>query len=289
MAKSAKDYAKEQLGSLDLSYLDKERDVANSIYNTSKSSLETNFNNLLDQINSNRADTRKNFNTGRATVAENAFTQNKQNEADLASRGVGSGGLKTLGEVGNRMETGRQYSNLANEFYNTMSELDTTETQGRSQYDIDSQNLKNTLNQTLASIDARQNEAENAYNMALGQLAEQIQGRWDSNANAQAALKQQQDAAQQAHQDALNAAKQSYIAENNKALNSIVNSGASDDSKISQLMNVFGIDSTFAKNLLIQMGAIRVPKIQDSNGNLIPYSQGYNPNENYLDSLRGSW
>ena len=289
MAKSAKDYAKKQLGSLDLSYLDKERDVANSIYNTSKSSLETNFNNLLDQINSNRADTRKNFNTGRATVAENAFTQNKQNEADLASRGVGSGGLKTLGEVGNRMETGRQYSNLANEFYNTMSELDTTETQGRSQYDIDSQNLKNTLNQTLASIDARQNEAENAYNMALGQLAEQIQGRWDSNANAQAALKQQQDAAQQAHQDALNAAKQSYIAENNKALNSIVNSGASDDSKISQLMNVFGIDSTFAKNLLIQMGAIRVPKIQDSNGNLIPYSQGYNPNENYLDSLRGSW
>ena len=289
MAKSAKDYAKEQLGSLDLSYLDKERDVANSIYNTSKSSLETNFNNLLDQINSNRADTRKNFNTGRATVAENAFTQNKQNEADLASRGVGSGGLKTLGEVGNRMETGRQYSNLANEFYNTMSELDTTETQGRSQYDIDSQNLKNTLNQTLASIDARQNEAENAYNMALGQLAEQIQGRWDSNANAQAALKQQQDAAQQAHQDALNAAKQSYIAENNKALNAIVNSGASDDSKISQLMNVFGIDSAFAKNLLIQMGAIRVPKIQDSNGNLIPYSQGYNPNENYLDSLRGSW
>ena len=289
MAKSAKDYAKEQLGSLDLSYLDKERDVANSIYNTSKSSLETNFNNLLDQINSNRADTRKNFNTGRATVAENAFTQNKQNEADLASRGVGSGGLKTLGEVGNRMETGRQYSNLANEFYNTMSELDTTETQGRSQYDIDNQNLKNTLNQTLAGIDARQNEAENAYNMALGQLAEQIQGRWDSNANAQAALKQQQAAAQQAHQDALNAAKQSYIAENNKALNAIVNSGASDDSKISQLMNVFGIDSAFAKNLLIQMGAIRVPKIQDSNGNLMPYSQGYNPNENYLDSLRGSW
>ena len=129
MAQSAKDYAREQLGNLDLSYLKGEEDVANRTYGTTKNSLETNFNNLMNQINSNRLDTRKNFNTGRATVAENAYTANRQNQADLASRGIGSSGLKALGEVGNRMETGQQYSNLANKFYSTMTDLENTEKQ----------------------------------------------------------------------------------------------------------------------------------------------------------------
>ena len=44
MAQSAKDYAKKQLGELDLSYLTGEEDVANKTYNTTKGSLETNFN-----------------------------------------------------------------------------------------------------------------------------------------------------------------------------------------------------------------------------------------------------
>jgi hypothetical protein len=43
----AKAAAKKQLGALDLSYLDKEREVSNNIYNTSKNSLQTNFDNLF--------------------------------------------------------------------------------------------------------------------------------------------------------------------------------------------------------------------------------------------------
>ena len=208
MAQSAKDYAREQLGELDLSYLKGEEDAANKTYGTTKSSLQTNFNNLVNQINANRLDTRKNFNTGRATVAENAYTANRQNQADLASRGIGSSGLKTLGEVGNRMETGKQYSNLANKFYSTMTDLDNTEKQSRDQYKIDLQTAKNTLDSALAGINSRRGEAQNNYNMQLGQLAEQVQGRWDANANAQAALAQAQAAAAQAHSDAVAAAQQ---------------------------------------------------------------------------------
>lgn len=201
MAKSAKEEAKKQLGALDLSYLDKERETAQNTYNTSKSSLENNFNNLINQINSNRQDTRKNFNTGRATVAESSYDANRANQTDLASRVVGTSGLKGLGEVGNRIETGRQYSNLANQFYNDMSELDTTETQGRSQYDIDQQSLKNTYDQTMAGIASREGEAKNNYNLTLGQLAEQIQGRWDSNSNAAKALAQAKQAAQTSYEN----------------------------------------------------------------------------------------
>ena len=257
MAKTAKQYAQEQLGTLDLSHLDHERKVAQNTYNTSNSSLETNFNNLLKQLESNRADTRKNFNTGRATVAEQSYNANRTNQADLASRGVGSSGLKGLGEVGNRIETGRQYSNLANDFYSNMNELQTTEDQGRSQYAIDQQVIKNTLDQALAGIDTRKGEAQNNYNMTLGQLAEAVQSRWDANANAKAALAQAKAAAAQAHRDAVNAQKQNYGELGKQYLNTIMNDNETYktvDSKIAAVETTFGVDRATAKEIVNSLG-----------------------------------
>lgn len=250
MAQSAKDYAREQLGNLDLSYLKGEEDVANKTYGTTKGSLENNFNNLMNQINLNRQDTRKNFNTGRSTVAENAYTANRQSQADLASRGIGSSGLKALGEIGNRMETGQQYSNLANKFYSTMTDLDNTERQSRDQYDIDLQTAQNTLDSALAGIASRRGEAQNQYNQALGQLAEQVQSRWDANANAQAALAQARAAAAQAHSDAVNAAKQQLAQAKTNQLTSIMNSNLTNDKKISAIQTTFGVSPSTAQKVL---------------------------------------
>lgn len=255
MAQSAKDYAKEQLGNIDLSYLKGEEDVANKTYDITKSSLENNFNNLLNQIGSNREDVRKNFNMGRATVAENAYTANRQNQADLASRGVGSSGLKALGEVGNRMETGQQYSNLANRFYNTMNDLENTERQSRNQYDIDLQVAQNTLDNALAGIASRRGDAENQYNQALGQLAEQVQGRWDANANAQAALKQAKAAAARAHSDAVNSARSQLSNAKKQALTEIINNNnTSLDQKRAAIQTTFGVDANTATKTLQQLG-----------------------------------
>ena len=279
---SAKDYAKQQLGNLDLSYLNNERNVANSVYNRAKSSLENNLNNLIEQINNNRADTRKNFNSGRATIAENAYNANRVNEADLASRGIGNSGLKGLGEVGNRMETGQQYSNLANKFYSTMTDLDTSEKQGRSQYDIDMQTAKNTLNSTLAGIDSREAEAKNNYNLTLGQLAEAIQGRWDNNANAEASLAQARAAAAQAHSDAVNAAKQQLSEAKRQALNNIVNSGVSADKMMAQIQSTFGVDATMANNILKELG------IKPTKSFSFSINKPYTPS-NYVGQLVGGW
>jgi hypothetical protein len=269
---TAKEYAQQQLGTMDLSYLDKERENAQNTYNTSNSSLQTNFNNLLQQIENNRADTRKNFNTGRATVAEQSYNANRTNQADLASRGVGSSGLKGLGEVGNRIETGRQYSNLANDFYNNMNELKTTEEQGRSQYDIDQQVIKNTLDQALAGIDTRRGEAQNNYNMTLGQLAEQVQGRWDANDNAAKALQQAKDAAAQAHKDAVAAAKQNLELKNKEDFTKILGSGKGRNAIISDLETRFGLTNQEAQYVLSSA----------SDTGFGPYVAGYNPNFDYL-------
>lgn len=259
MAQSAKDYAKQQLGNLDLSYLKGEEDVANRTYDTTKSSLENNFNNLMNQIAANRQDTRKNFNTGRATVAENAYTANRQNQADLASRGVGSSGLKTLGEIGNRMETGQQYSNLANKFYSTMNDLDNTERQSRDQYNIDLETAKNTLDSALAGIASRRGEAQNQYNQNLGQLAEQVQGRWDANANARAALAQAKAAAAQAHSDAVRAARSQLSQVQKDQLANIVkgvdksNPKSVDEARVA-IQTVFQVDPSVATKVLQQLG-----------------------------------
>lgn len=255
MAKSAKEYAREQLGDLDLSYLKGEEDVANRTYGTTTNSLENNFNNLMNQISANRQDLRKNFNTGRATVAENAYTANKQNQADLASRGIGSSGLKALGEIGNRMETGQQYSNLANKFYSTMTDLENTEKQSRGQYDIDVQTAKNTLDSALAGIASRRGEAQNQYNQSLGQLAEQVQGRWDANANAQAALAQAKAAAAQAHSDAVNAARsQLKQAQTQKLTEIVTNKDLTLDQKRAAIQTTFQVEPATATKVLQQLG-----------------------------------
>ena len=288
MAQSAKDYAKEQLGNLDLSYLDNEKNVANNVYNTSKNSLETNFNNLLEQINNSRSDTRKNFNTGRATVAENAYNTNRNNQVDLASRGVGNSGLKGLGEVGNRMETGKQYSSLANNFYDKMNTLNTTEKQDRSQYDTDQQGVKNTLDQTLAGIASRGAEANNSYNSTLGQLSENVQNRWDSNSNAEKSLAQQRAASAQAHSDAVNAAKQQVVLAKRQALSNIVTAKDADNNLISpdlmkaQIVNTFGVNNDMADKILQELNI--VPSTSYS----IDYNENYKPTD-YVNQIVGGW
>lgn len=278
MGNAAKAEAKKQLGSLDLSYLNKERETAKNTYNTSKSSLENNFNNLINQLNSNRQDTRRNFNTGRATVAESAYDANRANQTSLASNLVNSSGVKGLGEVGNRIETGKQYSNLANQFYDDMSELDTTEKEGRSQYDIDKQSLQNTYDQTMASIGSREGEAKNNYNMTLAQLAEQIQGRWDSNANANAALEQSKKQA-----------KETAISLNRKDLTDILNAKSSDgkalsfDEKAKLISARFNVDNTMAQRVLVELGYGGMEKMMYNVGSYVDYVDRM-----YTDGLVGA-
>ena len=187
---SAKKEAKKYLGSvndyINLKGLNKERTLAKDVYNTNTTSFQNAYNDLLSTIATNRQKARTDFGSGRATVSENAYLQNRNDLSDLASRGL-SGGIAQLNKLGNRMETGRQYSNLANTFYNTMDEIAATEKTGTNEYNTNMQTAKNTLNAALADINAREKSARNAYKTAVAQLAEQIQARRAAQAAAAAA------------------------------------------------------------------------------------------------------
>ena len=87
--------------------------------------------------------------------------------------------------------------------------------------------------------------------MALGQLAEQVQGRWDANANAQAALAQAKAAAAQAHSDAVNAARQQLSMAQKEQLAAIVkgvdkNNAKSVDTARAAIQSVFQVDANTA-------------------------------------------
>lgn len=188
---SAKSEARKYLGREDdyinLKGLNQERDIANQVYNTNATTFQNAYNDLLSTIAGNRNKARTDFGSGRSAISENAFMQNRQNTSDLASRGL-NGGLSQLSKLGNRMETGRQYSNLANTFYNTMDELDATQRTGENEYNTNMETAKNTLSAALADINAREKAGRNAYRAQVAQLAEQIQARRDAAAAAAASL-----------------------------------------------------------------------------------------------------
>lgn len=184
---SAKKQAQSYLGNEDdyinLSGLNEERKLANDVYNTNTKSFQNAYDDLLRTISSNKNKAKTDFGSGRATVSENAYLQNRNDMSDLAARGL-NGGIAQLNKLGNRMETGRQFSDLANTYYNTMNELNANEKTVNNEYNTNMEGARNTLNATLAAISSREKAGRNAYKAAVAQLAEQIQARRDAAAAA---------------------------------------------------------------------------------------------------------
>lgn len=203
---SAKREAQKQLGSendyINLKGLNQERSLANDVYNTNTTSFQNAYNDLLNTIAGNRKKAKTDFGSGRATVSENAYLQNRNDISNLASRGL-NGGIAQLSKLGNRMETGRQFSNLANTYYNTMNELDANEKTGTNEFNTQMEGARNTLNAALANIDAREKAGRNAYRAAIAQLAEQIQARRDAAAATARSLAEQREANKNAAYNAL--------------------------------------------------------------------------------------
>ena len=184
---SAKKQAQSYLGNendyINLSGLNEERKLANDVYNTNTKSFQNAYDDLIKTISNNKNKAKTDFSSGRATVSENAYLQNRNDMSDLAARGL-NGGIAQLNKLGNRMETGRQFSNLANTHYNTMNELNANEKTVNNEYNTNMEGARNTLNATLADISSREKAGRNAYKAAVAQLAEQIQARRDAAAAA---------------------------------------------------------------------------------------------------------
>lgn len=254
---SAKKEAQKSLGTVEdyinLSGLNKERELANDLYNTNYNQYTNTYNDLINRVNADRETARTDFNTGRSTIAENSYLRNRSDLSDLASRGL-SGGIAQLSKLGNRMETGRQYSNLANTYYSTMNDLDASQKGYENDYNYNLEMAKNSLNSLLADVDAREAAGRNAYNTAVAQLAEQIQARKEAAAQAAAARK----LAEKQYKSQLEAqTKANLITDINAYIDKIGGANKIDEKAYKELIDIYhrriGGSDADAKNWLSSM------------------------------------
>jgi len=202
---NAKTQAQSNLGSIrdyvNYSGYNADRQNAQDVYNTAISSLQNKYNQLVADLNANRQQLSKDFTSGRATVANDYYANRSlRTGADLSSY-LKSTGVGALDRTLNRMNLGNEFSRLANTYYSGQDDIRTTLNKAGQDYEIGRQNAQNTLNANIADIGAKQKESENDYARQVATLAEQIQARWDSNANAQASLQAKIDAAEKARND----------------------------------------------------------------------------------------
>lgn len=166
--------AYKRAGSFNRTSYANERKSAKNKYNTSLSSLKNEYNNFINEINSQRVKNDNSFNSGRNTIERDAYFANRQNAQDLAARGL-SGGIAKLNQMTINNEIDRQHSDLANNYYNTVEELDTSQRQADDQYKLDKRGLKDDYESLIASINAREASDYMNYKLRVASLAESLQ------------------------------------------------------------------------------------------------------------------
>ena len=112
--------------------------------------------------------------SNRGTIMEDSFTRNRDTYRNLASRGLGASGLSQLGDIQNRMETGKQVSQVAGQYYKTDEALGDAEQQGTQAYQQQQQSLANALQANLAQVQQNEISYKNAYQQQVASVALQL-------------------------------------------------------------------------------------------------------------------
>lgn len=190
---NAKSEAIKKLGREDdyinLKGLNTERTNAQNRYNTDYTNLQNKYNELVAQANRNKLAAKSDFNTNRLEIDRDAYMNTRGlTGADLSDRGL-SEGFGAGGKFSSMIQRNNASSDIANTYYNAMADIKRKMDTDTQDYNYNINNLKLDLDKQLADIGAREAAARNAYRTQVAQLAEQIQARWDSNANANASIK----------------------------------------------------------------------------------------------------
>ena len=189
-SQAAYNQAKKNLGNLDLSAYDKLYGQLKTTADLDRQSLQNTFNALIEGLEKSRAEGREDFGKSRALISEGSFDRQRQQAINLAGRGLAGSGLQQLGQVQDRMETGRQVSNVANNFYRTLEDLANKQQKGKESYDLDARRISENLSTNLARLEGEKADRIMAYNQSVASLAQQIQSAWDAQAAAAAARAQ---------------------------------------------------------------------------------------------------
>ena len=246
----AKKEAKSSLGSFDTSGYENLRSSAKNAYDTAVADAENQWSNLQSRLNANRKASAGEFAKGRGNVTEANYLANRADLNRRAAGGTTASGFNDINNLGNRMELGRQYSDLANTYYNALEGIDRDQREGEQTYNMALRRAGDEYNTGLANIGLAQQGAQNEYNRAVASLAESIQSRWDANANAAAALKSQKEAYDKQYQQTRDNFAAGILNELSKNVNTETLANAIKnlrgyqytDDEINHYLDLYGID-----------------------------------------------
>lgn len=139
-------------------------------YQTSLGQTDTAYQNLLQQLAKQQSESREDFGGARATIAEDAFTRGRNTANNLASRNLSGSGLLQLGDVQNRMETGRQVSNVANQYFDSKENIAEAGVQGTQAYTNAKKQLQDSLASQMANLLTQQAGAQMSGLSTIEQL-----------------------------------------------------------------------------------------------------------------------
>lgn len=251
-------------------------DQQTALKGTAQSSLgqtETAYQNLLTQIANQQKESRQDFGAGRATIAEDAFTRGRNLSNKLASRNLSASGLMQLGDVQNRMETGRQISGLSGQYFDTKEKLADSSVQGTQNYEAAKAQIQNSLAAQLANLTTAQAGAQ----MSGLATIEQLRQAGVSSAQNAAGISQAQTsnnnmleynnlavAADKVTSYAQKAAliKANYAEAGQTVDGATINTLLNDQAKsqYQALVGVNGYEDTAAKQFKLEMLALGYPK-----------------------------
>ena len=167
--------AQNMLGGMDTSGFDQLRAALEQSTQQSQAGLKSSFDQLLENLAKQGKENRQEFASARGTIMEDSFSRNRDLYRNLAARGLGASGLQQLGSIQNRMETGRQVSNVAGQFYDAAEKLADAKEQGTESYNQQSAQIENNKNSALAQINQQEIQYRNAYQQQVASLALQLQ------------------------------------------------------------------------------------------------------------------
>lgn len=188
ISSTAEQQARKLLGDLDLSTYGEQRNVVQRQHDTGLSTLKSDYDTLLKQINKNKQEGREDFSSARSVISEDSFDRARNAQTEVSNRLAGaSSGLQDLGKVSNRIETGRQMSDVANKYYRSLSDLVESERQAGEKKTLGERILSDSLAGQLANIGSAEQQARSNYGNSLSSLALQIQSQMDARAQAERA------------------------------------------------------------------------------------------------------
>lgn len=150
------------------------KDATKSQFDANKASLDLNLEQSIRNIGEAGEENKQAFTKGRQQVAEDIYSANRANTAQMSARGLGGSGVEALANLQTRMQAGETVSDMAGEFFDAQEKLVQAEADTRANYNNQLLNLNSSLQSAMAQIASTEASTKMDYTQNVENLKRQV-------------------------------------------------------------------------------------------------------------------